>query len=297
MVSETLQALPATGASFIDCNLGDGGHTQAIFEAIPDARVLGIDLDADAIGRAERRLDRWASQLTAHRGNFADLAEVAKSVFPDGADGVLFDLGVSSAQLDTPSRGFSFRFDTKLDMRFDPSGGVSAHEIVNRWSRSRLETLIRELGEEPRARRVARAIVANRPIDNAAQLAKIVAAALNWRRRSRVHPATRAFQALRMEVNGEARNLELGLASAVRSLRAGGRLIVISYHSIEDRMAKNFIRDSARSCVCPPRLPQCACDKTPVLKPVSRGIIRPSASETRRNPRSRSARMRVAEKI
>ena len=298
MVSEALTALPNTpGALFIDCNLGDGGHAEAIFSAVPDAHVLGIDLDADAIQRAERRLSPWAPRLTVHQGNFADLAEVANRVFPDGADAALFDLGVSSAQLDAPERGFSFRFDSKPDMRFDPSVGVSAHEIINRWPRARLERLIRELGEEPRAGRVARAIVSNRPIDGAAQLARVVARALNWRERSRVHPATRTFQALRMEVNDEAPNLERGLTAAVQALRAGGRLAVISYHSIEDRIAKNFIRNATLSCVCPARLPQCVCDRTPTLKRVSRRVIRPAHRETRENPRSRSARMRVAEKI
>ena len=298
MVSEALMALPKTyGGLFIDCNLGDGGHAEAVFKTVRGARVLGIDLDGEAIRRAERRLARWSSQLTIYRGNFADVADVAKDVFPDGADAALFDLGVSSAQLDTPSRGFSFRFDSKPDMRFDRSDGVSAYEIVNRWSRARLEQLIRDYGEEPRAHRVARAIVNNRRIDSSAQLARVVAGALNWPARSRTHPATRTFQALRMEVNGEVPNLERGLAAAAEALRAGARLVVISYHSIEDRIVKNFIRNSTLSCVCPPMLPECICDQAPTLKRVSDGVIRPSVYETRRNPRSRSARMRVAEKI
>ena len=298
MVSEALTALPkAYDGAFIDCNLGDGGHAEAILKTMKGARLLGIDLDAEAIRRAERRLARWASQLSIYHGNFADLADVAPRVFPDGADGILFDLGVSSAQLDTPSRGFSFRFDAKLDMRFDRSRGISAYEIVNRWPRAHLEQLIRELGEEPRAHRVARAIVNNRRIDSTAHLAQVIARALNWPARSRTHPATRTFQALRMAVNGEAQNLELGLEAAVESLRVGGRLVVISYHSIEDRIVKNFIRTATLYCVCPPLLPECICDKQPTLKPVSDGVLRPSIFETRRNPRSRSARMRVAEKI
>lgn len=298
MVSEALMMLPTTcGGRFIDCNLGDGGHSEAILMAAPGARLLGIDLDGDAIRRAERRLARWSSRLTTYHGNFADVAHVANGIFPEGADGALFDLGVSSAQLDAPSRGFSFRFDSKPDMRFDRSYGVSAYEIVNQWPRSRIERLIRDLGEEPRARRVARAIVNNRRIDSSAQLARIVAKALNWPERSRVHPATRTFQALRMEVNNEAANLELGLAAAVEALRVGGRLVVISYHSIEDRIVKNFIRNSTLSCVCPPMLPECICNHSPTLEGVSDGVIRPSSCETRRNPRSRSARMRVAEKI
>ena len=298
MVQETLQALaPVEGGSFIDCNLGEGGHTEAILNSVRSARVLGIDLDYDALARTSERLSNRSSQLTLHHGNFADLYKIASSYRHVPVSGVLFDLGLSSAQLDDPERGFSFRHKGRLDMRFNYITGISAHEIVNRWPLERLENVIYELGEEPRAGRVARSIVRNRPIETTIELSNVVIKALNWPTYSRIHPATRTFQALRMAVNEEKENLERGLEEAVQALKSGGRLVVISYHSIEDRIVKNFIRRSAASCVCPPSLPECVCNSSPTLTPINKRVIKPTVSETRENPRSRSARMRVAERI
>ena len=298
MVQEMLLALaPVEGGSFIDCNLGEGGHTEAILNGVRSARVLGIDLDYDALMRASERLSKWTSQLTLHHGNFADLYKIASSYRHVPVSGVLFDLGLSSAQLDTPDRGFSFRHEGRLDMRFNHSTGISAHDIVNRWSVEELESLIHDLGEEPRAGRVARGIVRNRPIETTLELATVVIKALNWPTYSRIHPATRTFQALRMAVNEERENLERGLEEAVLSLNSGGRLVVISYHSVEDRIVKNFIRRSAASCVCPPSLPECVCNSSPTLTPINKRVIKPTVSETQDNPRARSARMRVAERI
>ena len=298
MASEVLMSLPHTvGGSFIDCNLGDGGHAEAVFESIRGARLLGIDLDRGALRRAERRLENWSDRLKIHHGNFADVEEIAERRFFQSCVGVLFDLGVSSAQLDTPERGFSFRFDAKLDMRFDSGSELTAYDIVNRWPQSKLEHVISAFGGEPRARRVARAIVNNRRIETTAELADVVTRSLNWPVRSRNHPATRTFQALRMAVNEEITNLAHGLSGAVNTLGSGGRLVVISYHSVEDRVVKNFIRDSAASCTCPPMLPECQCDGSPILKLVNTRVIKPSTSEVRRNPRARSARMRVAQKL
>ena len=298
MVQETLLALaPVEGGSFIDCNLGEGGHTEAILNAVRSAKVLGIDLDYEALVRASERLSQWSSQLTLHHGNFADLYKIASSYRHAPVSGVLFDLGISSAQLDEPDRGFSFRHRGRLDMRFNHSAETSAHDIVNRWPLEDLESLIRELGEEPRAGRVARGIVRNRPIETTLDLASVVIKALNWPTYSRIHPATRTFQALRMTVNEERENLERGLEEAVQSLKPAGRLVVISYHSIEDRIVKNFMRRSAASCVCPPSIPECVCNSSPTLTLVNRRVIRPTVSETQENPRARSARMRVAERI
>ena len=298
MASEVLMSLPHTvGGSFIDCNLGDGGHAEAVFESIDGARLLGIDLDRGALRRAGRRLENWSDRLKIHHGNFADVEEIAERRFFQNCVGVLFDLGVSSAQLDTPERGFSFRFDAKLDMRFDSGSELTAYDIVNRWPLSKLEHVISAFGGEPRARRVARAIVNNRRIETTAELADVVTRSLNWPVRSRNHPATRTFQALRMAVNEEITNLAHGLSGAVNTLGSGGRLVVISYHSVEDRVVKNFIRDSAASCTCPPMLPECQCDGSPILKLVNTKVIKPSISEVRRNPRARSARMRVAQKL
>lgn len=298
MVQETLLALsPVEGGSFIDCNMGEGGHTEAILNAVRSARVLGIDLDYDALVRVSERLSKWSSQLTLHHGNFADLYKIASSYRHVPVSGVLFDLGISSAQLEMPERGFSFRHKGRLDMRFNQSTGISAHDIVNRWSIEDLERALYDLGEEPRAGRVARGIVRNRPIENTLELANVVIKALNWPTYSRIHPATRTFQALRMAVNEERENLERGLEEAVQSLRSGGRLVVISYHSIEDRIVKNFIRRSSASCVCPPSIPECVCNSSPTLTPINKRVIKPTASETQENPRARSARMRVAERI
>ena len=298
MTSETLVAFSSsTGGSFVDCNLGDGGHAEAILRSIHGARVLGIDLDGQALERTGRRLARWSRSLTLHQGNFAEVEEIAKRHHHGSNAGVLFDLGVSSAQLDSPERGFSFRHESRLDMRFDSGGELTAYQIVNRWPQERLEEIIRELGDEPRARRVAREIVRNRRIDTTVELAKVVANALNWPARSRNHPATRTFQALRMAVNGEVDNLQRGLRGAVEILDVKGRLVVISYHSIEDRVVKEFIRQASAACVCPPRLPECICNTSPTLRPVSNRVIKPSISEVRCNRRARSARMRVAEKI
>ncbi len=298
MVPEVMMALPPTpGGSFIDCNLGDGGHAEAILRSIPGAQLLGIDLDLDALKRANERLRMWSDRLTIVHGNFAEVAEIGEKKFPKGCSGILFDLGVSSAQLDTAERGFSFRFDAELDMRFDPASELTAYHIVNNWPQVKLEEVISSLGEEPRARRVARGIVANRRIESTLELADIVTKSLHWPVESRNHPATRTFQALRMAVNSEMKNLETGLAGAVKALSRGGRLVVISYHSVEDRLVKNFIRDAASSCKCPPLLPECQCDSTPTLRAVNTRVIKPSITEVRNNPRARSARMRVAQKI
>lgn len=298
MVPEVMMALPhLEGGSLIDCNLGDGGHTEAILSSSPGVHVLGIDLDPDALERAGQRLNRWSERLTIVHGNFADVAEIAEQNLMTNCSGILFDLGVSSPQLDTPERGFSFRFDAELDMRFDSAGKLTAYDIVNKWPQAQLEDIISSLGEEPRARRVARGIVANRKIETTRELADVVTKSLHWPVESRNHPATRTFQALRMAVNSEMKNLQQGLAGAVKALGRGGRLVVISYHSVEDRVVKRFIRDAASSCKCPPLLPECQCDSTPVLKAINNRVIKPSITEIRNNPRARSARMRVAQKI
>ena len=298
MVEETLLALaPVEGGSFIDCNLGEGGHAEAILNSVRSARILGIDLDYDALVRASERLSNWSSQVTLHHGNFADLYKIASSYRHLPVSGVLFDLGLSSAQLEAPDRGFSFRREGRLDMRFNQNTGISAHDVVNRWSVEQLERALYDLGEEPRAGRVARGIVRNRPIETTLELANVVIKALNWPTYSRIHPATRTFQALRMAVNEESENLERGLEEAVQALKPGGRLVVISYHSIEDRIVKNFIRRSSASCVCPPPLPECVCSSSPTLTPINKRVIKPTVSETQDNPRARSARMRVAERI
>ena len=298
MVGEVIEALaPRAGHAYIDCNVGEGGHSEAILKSAQGARVLGIDLDYEALTRASERLGEWRNRTLLHHGNFSEVSEAALRHEYAPVDGVLFDLGMSSAQLDSAERGFSFTHDGRLDMRFNPDSGVSAHDIVNGWSVSQLEQAIGELGEEPRSGRVARAIVRNRPIETTAELANVVSSALNWPTRSRIHPATRTFQALRMAVNGEMENLEKGLAGAVEALAPGGRLVVISYHSIEDRAVKRFMRRNSAKCFCPTGLPECVCGQEPTLRQITRRVVRPSIAETRENPRARSAKLRAAEKI
>ena len=231
------------------------------------------------------------------QGNYADMEAIAaeRSIF--AVDGVLLDLGLSSRQLEAPGYGFSFQVDEPLDMRFDPQSLLSADELVNTYSEQQLADIISEYGEEPRARRIAQAMVRNRPIYSSGQLARIVASALGANKRRRTHPATKTFQALRIAVNNELQHLSQGLSAALRLLSAGGRLAVISYHSLEDRTVKQVLAREASSCICPPGLPVCICGHEPSVKLVNRKIIRPSSEEIESNLRSRSARMRVAERL
>jgi 16S rRNA (cytosine1402-N4)-methyltransferase len=299
MVQEVLDALRVKPQGvYIDCTVGLGGHSLAMLGAAsPPPRVLGIDLDANALEIARRRLEAYQDRVVLAQGSFAELEAIAGAQGFVPADGVLFDLGLSSLQVDTASRGFSFQREARLDMRFDPTQRMTAHEVVNRYSEQALADVIFQLGEEPRARRVARAIVASRPIETTTQLADVVARAVGRPRQGRIHPATRTFQAIRMEVNGELDNLERGLEQAIAVLGAGGRLAVISYHSLEDRLVKNLLRREASDCICPPGTPQCVCGHTATLRLVNRKVITPTPAEARANPRSRSARMRAAERI
>ena len=299
MAREAVSALRVRpDGRYVDCNVGEGGHSLAILEAAtPAPRVLGLDLDADAIAAARRELAPFGPAAALAQANFANLLDVAQERGFLDADGVLFDLGFSSLQVETPERGFSFLREARLDMRFDRERGPSAYEVVNTLAENALADVIFRLGEERAARRIARAIVRERPLETTTELARVAASAKGRPRRGRVHPATRTFQALRMYVNGELENLERGLEQAVETLRPGGRLAVISYHSLEDRPVKNKLSYEAADCVCPPIMPQCVCGHSARLRLVNRKVARPSSEEVAANPRARSARMRVAEKI
>jgi 16S rRNA (cytosine1402-N4)-methyltransferase len=304
MVQEGLESLaPAPGSFQIDATVGGGGHSRPILEAAtPGGRLLGIDADAAAIARTGSRLADFGDRVTLRQANFEELADVADSTGFDPADGILFDLGLSSYQLADAQRAFSFRADGPLDMRFDTTSGVPAATLVNELDEDDLTDLFKRLGEEPQARRIARAIVARRgrePITTGQQLADVVAAAAPAppRGRRRVHPATRVFQALRIAVNRELETLPVALAAAVQILRANGRLAVISYHSLEDRIVKRFIQAERRGCICPPEYPVCVCGRQPRLALVGPQPRRPSDDEVARNPRSRSALLRAARKL
>ena len=298
---EVLDALrPRDYGLYVDGTVGAGGHAAGILEAAgPNARLLGLDADPDALAVATRMLARFGDRVVLVNENFRHLADVARAKGFVPADGVLLDLGVSSMQLDQSKRGFSFRADAPLDMRFDPRQNVTAADIVNSASESELRKILYEFGEERAAPRIARAIVRRREtkrIESTAELAEIVAKAVGARRGG-INPATKTFQALRIAVNRELENLREALPQAVEILAKGGRLAVIAFHSLEDRIVKEFMRYEASSCVCPPGLPVCVCGKQPTLKIVNKKPIVPGPEELSRNPRARSAKLRVAEKI
>jgi len=304
MVEEVMQALaPHPGSLQIDGTLGGGGHAVRILEAIsPDGRLLGLDADADAIDRAGRRLAPYASRAVLRQANFEDLGRVAAETGFDPSDGVLLDLGLSSYQLADEGRGFSFRAAGPLDMRFDPAHGRPASDLVSRLDEAELAALFRRYGEEPFAGRVARAVVSARrqqPILTSAELAGVVERAIPGRPsgRRRVHPATRVFQALRIAVNRELETLEPALAGALQLLRPGGRIVVLTYHSLEDRIVKRFMATERRGCVCPPEVPVCVCGRAPRLRIVPGAAATPSSQEIASNPRARSARLRAAERL
>ena len=295
---EALDALRLhPGGRWVDGTVGAGGHAAGILErSAPDGLLLGLDRDPQALQLAARRLLVFGQRAILRRGSFAQLGEHLAALGWPAVDGVLLDLGLSSMQLQDPGRGFSFQRDAPLDMRFDPGQMLTAADLVNDLPEAELADLIRRYGEEPRARRIARAIVAERPIRGTQHLAQVVARAAG-RGAGRIHPATRTFQALRIVVNDELGGLERGLEQALQALAPGGRLVVIAFHSLEDRIVKRFMRRESQDCICPPEQPACTCGHRRALRLVTRKPIRPGPQEVARNPRARSARMRVAERL
>jgi 16S rRNA (cytosine1402-N4)-methyltransferase len=300
---ETLDLLaPYPGGHYIDGTLGGAGHTaQLLARSAPDGRVLAIDADAAAIARAQARLDDAVSggRLLLRHGNFADLGDFATAADFAPVDGILLDLGLSSDQLADRQRGFSFTADAPLDMRFDITNGQPAAALVNLLDEAELADLLWRYGEERRSRAIARRIVEVRrraPIERTSDLAKLVAAVVHGRPGG-IHPATRTFQALRIAVNDELGSLERVLPAAVDLLRPGGRIAVISFHSLEDRIVKHFFQAEERGCVCPPGLPACICGRLPRLRILTRHPVTASEDEMARNPRSRSAKLRAAQRL
>ena len=305
LAEEVLTMLaPAPGSLQIDATLGGGGHTERILGAAsPDGRLLGLDADGAAIARVEQRLrPRFGDRLVLRQANFRELATVAPDAGFGHVDGALFDLGLSSFQLADADRGFGIRTGGPLDMRFDTTRGVPAAELLATLDAHELTALFRRYGEEPYAPRIARAIVADRrtaPISTAEELAALVerVAPRQAPGRRRIHPATRVFQALRIAVNEELDALQAGLAAAVDLLNPGGRVVVLSYHSLEDRIVKRFFQAERRGCVCPPEVPVCVCGRNPRLRLVTRRSVTPTTEEITANPRARSARLRAAERL
>jgi len=297
LLSESLRALSVQpGGRYIDCTLGGGGHAASILDhSSPGGQLLGIDADPSAIEITQERLQKYKESVLLVNDNFVNLQAICHKFDFSPVHGILFDLGLSSLQLNGSSRGFSFQHDAPLDMRFNPKQKVTAADIVNTTSEARLAYLIKTYGEESNCYRIARSIVKERPIETTRQLARLIEKASI--RRGKIHPATKTFQALRIAVNHELEYLETSLKQAVDILGFGGRLVVITYHSLEDRIVKQFMQRESRGCVCPPQVPTCVCHHTPRLKLINRKVITPSTTEVNLNPRSRSAKMRAAERI
>jgi len=285
----------------VDGTLGDGGHTEYILKnTAPEIRVFAIDRDSSAIERASERLSLFRDRVTLVHGNLGDLKSLAAQNGITRVVGVLMDLGVSSPQLDTPGRGFSIQNDGPLDMRMDASQKTSAADLLEKLSDMELTSVIKNFGEEHYSKRVVRAIrkeQADRPITTTSQLSRVVARVLTSSRHSRIHPATRTFQALRIAVNDELEQLKKALRDMLELLHETARVAVISFHSLEDRIVKTFFRDEEKGCSCPPRIPMCVCGKIQTLKVVTRKPLLPSGEEVAQNPRSTSAKLRVAERV
>ena len=308
LYQEVIRALqPASSGRYADCTLGSGGHAWGILQAsAPNGELLGLEVDPQALELAGKRLGEFGERAHLVRVSYETLGEQLKKLSWQNVNGVLIDLGVSSMQLDTPNRGFSFLHEAALDMRFDPRSPASAADLVNTLPEAELAQIFFRFGEEPRAQRIARELVKARPIHTTVELAEIVAKVVGQEKgkagrgqwtRKRVHPATRTFQALRIAVNRELEALENILPQAVAALSPGGRLAVIAFHSLEDRIVKQFFRLESRDCICPPRQPVCTCGHRASLIEITRHPLRPQPEELQANPRARSARLRVAEKV
>jgi 16S rRNA (cytosine1402-N4)-methyltransferase len=287
---------PRPGARLVDATLGLGGHAAALLRAADDTALLGVDQDPDALALAATRLAPYGARAQLARGSFAELPRMLAARGWDGVDGILLDLGVSSLQLDRPGRGFSFRTDGPLDMRMDPDAEGSAADVVNAWPVEQLTAILAEYGEERRARAVAHAIVRARPLHTTAALADVVRRVVPSERPG-FDPATRTFQAIRIAVNDELGALDAFLATAPDLLRPGGRLAVLSYHSLEDRRVKEAFRRWAATCLCPPGLPTCVCGWKSLVRLITRRPRTPDAAEIAKNPRARSAKLRVVERL
>ncbi len=295
---EVLAALqPGPSGRYVDGTIGAGGHAAGLLEASnPDGQLLGLDLDPAALEISAQRLARFGDRLHLRQASFTRVREAIASLGWEGADGILLDLGLSSMQLEDATRGFSFQLEGPLDMRFNPAAATSASDLVNGLDEGALREILQEYGEEPQARRIARAIVRARPIRTTSHLVEVVNAAIG-RRKRRIHPATRTFQALRIAVNDELEALRSGLGEALGALSPGGRLAVISFHSLEDRLVKRFLRRESQDCICPPDLAVCACGHKARVAVLTKRPIRPGEEELSQNPRARSAKLRVGEKL
>jgi 16S rRNA (cytosine1402-N4)-methyltransferase len=302
LLEETIKFLaPERGGLFIDCTVGLGGHSEAILKSSDKTRVLGLDLDPAALDYARQRLTHYAKRFRAVQANFREIKKVIREVGEGAPSGILADLGVSSLQFDSPERGFSFRFDAPLDMRMDPTRGETAADLLEVLPEAEIARIIFEFGEERHSRRIARRIVENReqgkPIKTTTELAELVKRSTGVRKHQQIHPATRTFQALRIAVNHELEGLAEFVEMSVDLLEPEGRFAVISFHSLEDRIIKRELRRLSGSCQCPPRIPVCSCGARKEVEVMTRRPVTPGPTEAEENPRSRSAKLRVARKL
>lgn len=304
LLDESVDALaPERGGVFVDCTAGGGGHSAAIAERLPGGgRLVAIDRDEEAVAAARNRLEKYGPRCTVVRSNYSDVGAVLDSLGIDRINGVLWDLGVSSHQLDEADRGFSYGADAPLDMRMDRSGGITAADVVNGYGFEQLKRIIRDYGEEKFAGPVAKSICEARdkaPVVSTVQLAEAIIRGIPAaaRKSEAQHPAKRTFQAIRIEVNGELDGIEPSIRAAVERLAPGGIAAVISFHSLEDRIVKRTFQDLATGCTCPPEFPVCVCGKKPTVELITKKPILPSDDETKANPRARSAKLRVVRKL
>ncbi len=305
LYEETLENLVVDKKGvYLDCTLGGGGHSEGILKKLDDeGKLISIDQDDQAIEFASKRLAKYGNKWEVYKENFENLDTVLYLAGYDKVDGILMDIGVSSTQLDDPERGFSFRYDTKLDMRMNKSASLSAYEVVNSYEEGELAKLIYEYGEEKASRKIARLIVEARgekPIETTGELVEIIKKAVPFKggkNKKAKHPATKTFQAIRIEVNRELEVLKVAIDKAVASLKPGGRLGIITFHSLEDRIVKNKFRELATNCICPPELPICMCTNKAKVKLVTRKPIAPKDNELEFNIRARSSKLRVVEKL
>ncbi len=299
MLAECIEALAVKpDGVYADLTLGRAGHSREIVRRLTTGRLYGVDRDETAIIEAGELLREFGEKVELLRCDFRDAADELRSRGVSGLDGVLMDLGVSSPQLDDASRGFSYMADAPLDMRMDRSAALSAAEVVNEWPQEELIRILRDYGEERYAARIAAAIVAARPIERTLELADVIRGAMPAAaRREAQHPAKRSFQAIRIAVNDELGALEAALGSIWELLRPGGRLAVMSFHSLEDRIVKNFMQEKAKGCICPPDFPVCVCGRKPELKLITKKPVTAGEAELKENSRARSAKLRAAEKI
>lgn len=306
MVDEVLEYLEVQNrksGTFLDATTSTGGHAEAIAKELnPTGKIIGLDLDKQALQIAQNRLEKSKPQVKLYKSNYTNLDLVLDRENTPAVDGILFDLGFSSVQIEDPDRGFSFQWNGPLDMRMDRESNLTAREIVNTYDYKKLKSILYKYGEEEYAPQITSKVVEAREkkeIETTSQLADLIKEAVPKKVQvtSKLHPATRTFQALRIVVNDELENLNQGLEKAFNALAKGGNLVVLSYHSLEDRRVKRFFRYKEKDCICPPELPVCRCDKVQELELLTEGVLRPTKEEINKNPRSRSARLRAARKL